>query len=244
MIENGPCDEAHFREIFASVHSIQAEEMMAILKPLLGDTDDERLLCAWDCCYPIDSRGAVVFEAFYRQLIEEMFATAEIGSEVIRYLSEQSGTFVDFYAFFDDILRAGESPWLGKRTRDGVWKAALTKMVVPDGVWGEHNQITLTNLLLGGRLPRFMGFDVGPIPLPGGRATPHQGQVYTAAGRATSFAPSLRVIADMGQPGVRSALVGGPSDRRFSRWYKSDLDRWRRGELKSLRRNNTTRASG
>ena len=236
MIESGPCDEDHFREIFASVYSIQAEEMMAILKPLLADTSDERLLSGWDCSYQVDSRGAVVFEAFYKQLIEEMFASAEIGAEVIRYLGEQSGTFVDFYAFFDDILRAEDSPWLVGRIRDDVWRSALDKMVVPDGVWGDHNQITLTNLLLGGRLPRFMGFDVGPFPLPGGRATPHQGQVYSAAGRATSFAPSLRVIADMGKPGVRSALVGGPSDRRFSRWYKSDVDRWRRGELKSLRR--------
>jgi len=240
LIESGPCDEAHFKEIFGNVHSIQALEMLAILRPLLGEAENDRQLAGWDCNYSLNSRGAVVFEAFYKNLIEEMFASEEIGSNVIRYLIASSGTFVDFYAVFDEILRAEASPWLSGRTRDGVWKSALANTQPPEGVWGDHNKVTLTNLLFGGRLPRFLGFDVGPIPLPGGRATPHQGQVYSADGRVTSFAPSLRVIADMGKPGVRSVLVGGPSDRRFSRWYKSDVQRWRRGGLKSLRRLDST----
>jgi penicillin amidase len=43
-------------------------------------------------------------------------------------------------------------------------------------------------------------------------------------------------MVDMGQPGTRTALAGGPSDRRFSKWYTSDLERWQRGEYKDLRR--------
>ncbi len=236
MIEAGPCDEDRFNSIFASVHSMQAEEMMKILSPLLGDSPTHRELAAWNHGYSTDSRGAVVFEAFYEQLIMELFATEEVGAEVVQHLIESSGTFVDFYAVFDDVLRAETSPWLGSRTRDGVWAAALHKTSPPDGVWGDHNRVTLTNMLIGGRLPGFLGFDVGPVALPGGRATPHQGQVYSSAGRPTSFAPSLRVVADMGEPGLKSVLVGGPSDRRFSRWYKSDIKRWTQGQLKHLRR--------
>lgn len=244
LIEAGPCDEAHFKEIFGNVHSIQAVEMLDVLRPLLDDSDVARELADWDCGYSVDSRGAVVFEAFYERLIEELFASEEIGPDVIRYLIGSSGTFVDFYAVFDDLLRAETSPWLMGRSRSDVWRNALATTMPPDGVWGDHNQVTLTNLLFGGKLPKFLGFDVGPIPLPGGRATPHQGQVYSAAGRVTSFAPSLRVIADMGRPGIRSVLVGGPSDRRFSRWYKSDVRRWQRGELKSLQRLDSTDGGG
>jgi len=90
--------------------------------------------------------------------------------------------------------------------------------------------------LLGGRLPRAAGLDIGPIELPGGRATPHQGQIYESAGRTTSFAPSLRLLADLGEPGLQTALAGGPSDRRFSPWYASDVERWHRGDYKALRR--------
>ena len=91
--------------------------------------------------------------------------------------------------------------------------------------WGERNQVTLTHMFFGGKLPRWLGFDRGPIGLPGGRATPQQGQIYLSAGRVTSFAPSLRVIADM----------GGASDRRWSRWYASGVASWQAnayGQLK------------
>jgi penicillin amidase len=89
-------------------------------------------------------------------------------------------------------------------------------------------------MLFGGKLPRLLGFDRGPITLEGGRATPHQGQIYRSGGRATSFAPSIRIVTDMAKAEVHTALVGGPSDRRFSKWYVSDLQRWLSGELKRL----------
>ena len=100
--------------------------------------------------------------------------------------------------------------------------------------WGKRNTIPLTHILFGGKLPRFLGFDRGPIELPGGRATVHQGQVFRSGGRQTSFAPSLRILVDMGSDVLHSNLPGGPSDRRFSKWYASDLGPWLRGEYKCL----------
>jgi penicillin amidase len=87
-------------------------------------------------------------------------------------------------------------------------------------------------MFFGGKLPRFLGFDGGPIPIRGGRATPHQGQIYESGGRLTSFTPSVRLVADMSSPTLHSALCGGPSDRRFSKWYKSGVDGWVAGSLK------------
>ena len=104
-----------------------------------------------------------------------------------------------------------------------------------EGTWGEKNQITLTNIFFGGRLPRRFGFDRGPIPLRGGRATPHQGQIYESGGRTTSLAPSLRLIADLREETLATALPGGPRDRRFSRWYDSGLTDWIAGRYKTLR---------
>ena len=104
----------------------------------------------------------------------------------------------------------------------------------PTRTWGERNRITLTNMLLQGKLPAFLGLDEGPIALPGGRATPQQGQVYRSAGRNTSFAPSIRLIADMAETALHTALAGGPSDRCWSRWYKSGIAGWKAGDLKGL----------
>jgi penicillin amidase len=39
----------------------------------------------------------------------------------------------------------------------------------------------------------------------------------------------------MGTDELHSNMAGGPSDRRFSRWYTSDLTRWIANEYKTLR---------
>jgi penicillin amidase len=164
-----------------------------------------------------------------------MFGPA-CGAAVIDHLRDATGAFIDFYQNFDRVLVAESSPWLGERRRNEVWSAALAKVAgqVPEP-WGDRNRITLTHIFFGGKLPRFLGFDRGPIPLRGGRATPHQGQIYRLGKRLTTFAPSVRLIADMSEPSLHTALCGGPSDRRMSKWYASGIHGWLAGTLKVRR---------
>ena len=84
-------------------------------------------------------------------------------------------------------------------------------------------------------MPKMLGFDRGPIILAGGRATVQQGQIYRSAGRMTSFTPSFRMITDFASDELHTNLAGGPSDRRFSPWYCSDLENWLRGKYKTLK---------
>ncbi|MEN8233831.1 MAG: penicillin acylase family protein [Actinomycetota bacterium] len=233
------CDLDAFARIHQDVYSIQAEEMMAILRPILPESGIAEVLGEWDFEYDPDSRGAVIFEAFYRELLIEMFGDGGVGLPVVEHLIDATGVFIDFYQHFDRLLTSRDSPWLGDRDLETVYLSAFRRVDPSEnGRWGDGNSVTLTHILLGGKLPGFVGFDVGPIEIRGGRATPHQGQIYESAGRQTSFAPSLRLMVDMGRPGVVTALAGGPSDRRFSKWYTSDLERWQNGEYKQLRRLN------
>ncbi len=216
-------------------YSLQAVELMACLRPHLPPTETGRLLEEWDCRYDPASRGAVAFEAFYASLVSEVFSPG-VGDDVLGVLTAGAGLFIDFYQNVDRVLLAEGSPWHRGRTRDQVFAAAAARLPEDiDGTWGERNQITLTNIFFGGRLPRRFGFDRGPIPLRGGRATPHQGQIYESGGRTTSFAPSLRLIADLKEETLATALPGGPRDRRFSRWYDSGLADWLAGRYKTLR---------
>ena len=225
-------DVESFRRIQLDTYSIQAAEFMAILEPLLGSGPLADALRGWDCRYEVDSTGATAFELFYGALLLEMFGPG-CGAPVIEHLRDATGIFIDFYQNFDRILVAESSPWLGERARDAVWSAALGRVAAQTpGPWGGGNRFTLDNMFFGGKLPRFLGFDVGPIPIRGGRATPHQGQVYHSAGRLTSFTPSLRFVADMRARELHTALCGGPSDRRFSKWYKSGVEAWLQGRLK------------
>ena len=48
----------------------------------------------------------------------------------------------------------------------------------------------------------------------------------------TTFMPSFRTVTDMNKEEYFSVLAGGPSDRRFSKLYCSDLDNWILGKYK------------
>ncbi len=232
---------ADHARIQADVYSIQARELMAVLRPVLdsdavADSEDARLLQEWDFSYDPASRGATLFERFYRELLIAVFGADGLGEDVVRHLLSETGIFIDFYDNFDRVILDESSPWLAGRDRAALVRAAFDaargKPVPP---WGEVNQVTLSHIFFAGKLPRFLGFDRGPVPLRGGRATPHQGQVYRGAGRDTSFAPSYRLIVDLGDDQAHTSLPGGPSDRRFSKWYCCELDAWLAGRYKKLR---------
>jgi penicillin amidase len=225
-------DVDSFGAIQMDTYSIQAAEFLEVLTPLLGAGPLAEALRDWDCRYEPESNGATAFEIFYAELLVEMFGPA-CGVQVIEHLRVATGAFIDFYQNFDRVLVSESSPWLGGRTRDEVWSAALARVAdqAPEP-WGKRNHITLTNMFFGGKLPRFLGFDRGPIPVRGGRATPHQGQIYRSGERLTSFTPSLRLVADMSASVLHTALCGGPSDRRMSKWYTSGVDGWFAGSLK------------
>ena len=222
------------KKIHFDTYSIQAELFMDIIKPLLPDSDAGNLLKQWDLCYDIKSKGATMFEMIYRNLYFEVFGEA-MGLDLIDFLKNQSGIFIDFYANFDRILLLNTSVWFMGKERDEIYKKAISSALkMEPKKWGDVNNITLTNMLLGGKFPKFMGFDKGPFPIRGGRATVHQGQVYKNAGRSTSFAPSYRLITDMSEDTVYTNLAGGVSDRRFSKLYNNDFANWMDGNYKKI----------
>jgi penicillin amidase len=217
------------------LYSLQAEQFMALLEPLLPDTPQAEELKAWDRCYDATSKGAYRFERFYQELYREVFGRNGMGEKVIDFLAARTGVFIDFYENFDRILLASQSAWFGGQTRDELYrKAAERALAVEPREWAQDRQITMAHILLGGKLPGFAGFDRGPLAGIGSRATIHQGQIYESGGRVTTFMPSFRWVTDMADTVLCSNLAGGPSDRRFSKWYVSDLANWQAGRYKTV----------
>jgi len=217
------------------LYSLQAERFMGVLAPLLPETPQGEVLKSWDRCYDAASQGAFLFERFYQELVREVFGRHGMGETVVDFLAAQTGVFVDFYANFDAILLAEASPWFEGRSREDLYReAAVRALTVTPQEWGRDRQITLSHILLGGKLPGWSGFDRGPITGIGGRATVHQGQIYQSGGRVTTFMPSFRWVTDMAETHLRTNLAGGPSDRRFSKWYVSDLAGWQSGRYKTV----------
>lgn len=218
------------------VYSLQAEAFMKILRPLLPDTPQGRILREWDLRYDVDSQGAYLFEQVYRALLHKVFGDSGIGDEVTSFLAQETGVFVDFYGNFDRVLLAEESAWFCGEPREELYRRIVAEALqTKPRAWGKVQQLPLSHILFGNRMPKMLGFDRGPITLAGGRATVQQGQIYRSAGRMTSFTPSLRMVTEFSRDEVRINLAGGPSDRRFSPWYCSDLENWLEGRYKTLK---------
>ena len=238
LLEKDKLTGEDMEAIQLDLYSLQAREFMDILGAVLppeGEQDNADILRGWNLEYTPDSQGAYLFEKFYRELFLDVFGDNGPGREVVEYLLDESGIFIDFYHNFDKILMAEESVWFGEFSREEIFHRALLKIYdISPKKWGADRKIVLGHLMLKDKFPRIFGFNRGPLVLPGGRATPCQGQIYKSGGRVTTFAPSYRMIADMGEEGLRTSLLGGPSDRRFSRLYAPGIKRWLNGEYKRL----------
>ena len=248
LIEQSDQHDVHSsQKIQFDVYSIQADEFLAILLPLLEEKNEQAsaysVLKNWDRKYDLESIAAPLFEDFYSALRMEVFGTSMSGTgkEVMQHLSSQTGVFIDFYQNFDRALLNPDSPWFSQEGSDlpsqsevflNAFKVAKRKYkALP---WKAVNSVVFTNILFQGKLPEFMGFDTPPVPIMGGRATPHQGQIYKSAGRQTSFGPSIRIVSDLSEKALYTCLAGGPSDNRFSPWYLSELEAWQKGLYKKL----------
>jgi len=234
--KHSPLSVEDMKKIQRDLYSLQAEYFMKIIKPLLPDTPNGRILRDWDLCYDTQSLGATLFERVYAALLEIVFGELEMGRDVVDYCIAETGFFNDFYGNFDRILLSRKSLWFGEEDRNDLYKRAIDRALKDRAVaYGKTHTVLMANLFFGGKLPRILGFDYGPIELPGNRATIVQGQIFKSAGRLTSFAPSFRVIADLGQSEIHTALPGGPSDRRYSPYYTSDITLWKSFTYKVLK---------
>ncbi len=92
------------KRIHFDLYSLQAERFMKVLRPLLPDTDNGRILREWECTYTPDSRGATLFESVYRALLRTVFGDNGMGREVVDWAMSETGLFNDYYGNFDEIL--------------------------------------------------------------------------------------------------------------------------------------------
>ena len=242
LSENEDCTLEDMRRIQNDLQSLQAERFMALLRPLLPDTFAGRLLAGWDLSYDCASRGATLFEDVYRALLREVFGKRVFGVGAWDEMVDSTSVLADYYHLFDNALLGDDPSWFGEEGRDALVERVLRErltQVDPTALaaWGQRQQIIMINIFFDGALPRWMGFDYGPVALPGNRATVVQGGIFTAHDRQTTFTPSWRFVTDLGEDRADTALAGGPSGRRFSRWYTTDVKRWLGGRYKTLRGN-------
>lgn len=227
---------ASMQAMHYDLYSKQAEDWMPLLKPLLPDTPRGRTLRDWDQRYESDSIAASAFENVYLELARLVFGELSLGAGVMDHILAETILFWDFTGCFDRVMLSEESLWFAGRTREELLRSAIERGLAKGaGPWGEGRKVMMNNLMFAGRLPKFLGFDYGPIEIIGGRATIPQGQIFkTFGGRQATFSPTFKFVTDMAEECIHSTMAGGPSDRRFSPWYTSGIEDWVAGRYRKM----------
>ena len=224
------------------VVSTQARDLLKVFLPVLAEGAMKTRLANWDCSYHPGSLEATLFAKLYRNVLLEIFGEAPdregggIGWRRMLYLSSRFGFSMMVLTSIDRLLEKDASLWWAGRDKNELIRRAAAKLAgEPDQPWGEFNSFRFTNRFIAAtRMGRALGFHTGMLPMPGCHATPFQGHLLVTAKRETTFAPSYHFVTDLGSDEAWTNLPGGPSESRFSAFYKSDLLRWQTGTYKRL----------
>ncbi|HEY2759711.1 MAG TPA: penicillin acylase family protein, partial [Pirellulales bacterium] len=224
------------------VISVQARELLAIFLPHLPTGPLKSRLAKWNYSYDPASTEATLFAKLYRYVLLEIFGEAPhregggIGWRRMLYLSSRFGFSTMVLTCIDRLLKEENARWWAGRDKGVLIRRAAEKLAdEPDMPWGEFNSFHFVNRFIGNRrMGRYLGFDTRQMPMPGCHATPFQGHLLTTAKRETTFSPSYHFVTDLGTNEAWTNLPGGPSESRFSPFYKNDIIRWQTGTYKRL----------
>ena len=215
------------KKIHYDRYSKQAEAFMEIIHPLLPSTENGDILKQWDRIYDSASLGATLFERIYLELLKLVFGENGMGVDVVETMITDTAMFAVLHGNFDQVLLKDASAWFPDQPREEIYRKAIDRGLSKPAVsYGQTRKIYIPNILFGGKLPKLFGFDYGPYEHIGSRATIPQSQIFKALGYSTTFAAAYRMITDMDNEELLNNLPGGPSDRRFSKYYKMGLAEW------------------
>jgi len=216
------------------VYGKHAERIMPLIRPLLPDTPNGRLLRDWDLRYTSDSLAADLFERVYRELVKTVFGDCGVGREVMDYLVDETELHDMYYGQFDNVLQRETSLWFGGKPRDDVYREAIGRALQAEPVpYGSTRMVVMKNIVYGNVTT---DFNYGPIEIIGSRGTVSQGAIFKApGGRIGTFSPAIRFVADLATDDYHSCLAGGACEQPASPWYTTGVEDWLAGRYKVIR---------
>lgn len=197
-------------------------------------------LAAWDGRYGLDSRAAVVFVQFMRQLAQEVFAD-ELGDEFFTALLDSRLPEEALRRLVNEPL----SPWWDDRrtpehetraTQLGrAWRSSIAHLENTVGKpahwqWGRVHTLTFVHPL--GRSPWLAPLlNIGPLPAMGGREVPNNlTHDLTPAPWTVTYGPSIRRVIDFAAPQQAQASIPlGQSGHRLDPHYADRVEDYMAG---------------
>ena len=228
---------ADMQRLQHDVLSVQARDLLRVLLPLIPEGPLRGRLSNWDCRYNPESTDAALFQQFYVNVMMEMLgAEGAIGWRRMVHLATRAGYSSMILTAADRLLLHPELDWWKTRSLSGMVERAAKKVEQSAEIpWSEMNHFQFLDRFFGRTaVGRMLGYQSRRVAMPGTNATPFQGHVCQTATRTQTFAPSYHFVTDMHMDEAWTNLPGGPSESRFSRYYRNDLLLWLRGQYKRL----------
>lgn len=220
------------------VVSLQARDLLPVFLTHLPDGEIKSALEAWDLRYNPESTGASLFLQLYRNVMVQILGHRRaIGFRRMLYLCSRAGYSVMVLTAADRLLAHEDSHWWKEGSKGALIRHAAEQIDIASiPPWSKINNFHFTDRFFGNhQVGRILGFNSRQFPMLGCHATIFQGHVLQTAKRESTFAPSYHLVTDMSTDVVWTNLPGGPSENRFSKLYRCDVDRWLKGEFKPLR---------
>ena len=196
-----------------------------------GLPERARLLAEWDLEARADSRGAALFLVWFDRL-RRAAGPALYGADPAPAIPRALGY---------EVLERRALPWVEEPYAGAAFDSlAVVAMLeadsmVGDRAWGELHRVRAAHALgTVAALERLLRLNVGPAPYTG---SPHTVNVahYGGAGIpfTTSYGASQRHVVDMADVDGSGGFIlpTGQSGVPFSRHYRDQFERWRRGGL-------------
>jgi penicillin amidase len=225
------------QELQYDLVSLQARDLLPVFLPHLPDGQVKAAMLNWDYSYAPNSNEASLFLKLYRNVMVEVLGHEQgVGWRRMLYICTRAGYSMMVLAAADRMLRRDESIWWrGRDKGELIRRAAERTENEPDQPWSSVNNFHFTDRFFGKhQVGRMLGYNSRLYPMAGNHATPFQGHVLQTATRESTFAPSYHFVTDLGSDEAWTNLPGGPSESRFSKYYKNDVARWFSGEYKRL----------
>ena len=227
--------------------SVQARDLLDEFMPHLPDGPLKDELSKWDYRYDPDSHQATLFQRLYRHVMVEMLGTDRgVGWRRMLYLCTRVGYSTMILTAADHMLFDDQSWWWVGRDKGQIIRRAASRVGTEKApTWSRINNFHFTNRFFGNhQVGRLLGFHSREYPMPGNHATLFQGHVFQTAAREQTFAPCYHFVTDFQTDDCWTNLPGGPSESRFSRYYKTGLSDWLAGKYRCLRVDASSRDDG
>jgi len=256
LLEQDKWEVEQMKSLQGDIYSLQAKAYLELLKPMLPDTPNGRILKEWDLHFEAHSKAPSLYAEFLKQAYQMLFAPA-FGEQAWEYLVHETAIIADYYAHFDRILldpKEKDSVWFNTfaggtltEKRDDFLNKAIKKTLSLSpknklSPWGKVNQIHFTHILFGDRFKKTpilkKLFNAGPVPLRGDKTTVCQGNRFRSLGRESTFAPSYRMITSMNSDLVFTAIPGGSHESVWDRHWFEETKRYLNLQYKTIQMEN------